>query len=515
MDAAVQLTGIRKSFSGVPVLKGVDFSLTRGEVHALMGENGAGKTTLMNLLGGVIQPDEGKIIVGGRSVSIANPRASQALGISFIHQELNLVGDLRIYENMFLGAELTDRFGMLNDRAMCERAAATLARLGVSLDPRTYVSDLDAAMKQLVEIAKALLQDATVLIMDEPTASLTEREIAQLYTLIATLKASGVSIVFISHKLKEVFRICDRYTVLRDGEVAASGLIETINEETLAQLMVSREVSNTGFYRPRAVGPVVLHVRNLSCGRLVHDVNFQVRRGEVVGFTGLTGDGRTELFECIFGYRHGYTGDIYIDGHKRHPRHPSDALAFGLGYVPKDRKENAIIKDMSVLHNMTLASLRKFARFAMLDGRQERAQYEAYRRQLNLKASHPNLPMTSLSGGNQQKAVLAKWLLTDSNVLILDNPTQGVDIGAKAEIYQLIGDLAEQGKAIVALSTEVPEILKICDRVYVMHRGAIVAELTRDEASEDKILMLASGLAGGKAAGGPNANESVKPATNP
>lgn len=514
MDSAIEMRSIRKSFNGVPVLKDVNFSLKRGEIHALMGENGAGKSTLMNVLGGVIQPDGGEIFVEGRNVTIPNPRVSQALGIGFIHQELNLVNDLKIYENMFLGSELTNRFGLVDEKAMCERAAATLERLGVALDPRTYVSDLDASMKQIVEIAKALLQNAKILIMDEPTASLTEREIEKLYALMTTLKESGVSIVFISHKLKEVFRICNRYTVLRDGEVASTGSIESIDEETMAQLMVGKEVSNTGFYRPRELGPVMLDVRNLSCGNVVKDVSFQVRQGEVVGFTGLTGDGRTELFECIFGYRRDYTGEIYINGQRRRPRHPSQAIACGVGYVPKNRKENAIVKDMSVLHNMTLTAIRKFERLLLLDGGRERRHFEEYRRQLNMKVPNPNLPITSLSGGNQQKVVLSKWLLTDSNVIILDNPTQGVDIGAKAEIYQLISELAEQGKAIVVLSPEVPEILKIADRVYVMHRGVVVAELTRDEATEDKILMLASGISGGKADGVLYANESVNQTTS-
>jgi ribose transport system ATP-binding protein len=509
MDSVIEMRNIFKSFNGVPVLKDVNFSLKRGEVHALMGENGAGKSTLMNVLGGVIQPDDGEIFVEGRNVTIPNPRASQTLGISFIHQELNLVNDLKIYENMFLGSELTNRFGLVDEKAMCERAAVTLERLGVTLDPRTYVSDLDASMKQIVEIAKALLQDAKVIIMDEPTASLTEREIENLYALMTTLKASGVSIVFISHKLKEVFRICDRYTILRDGEVVSTGSIQSIDEETMAQLMVGKEVSNTGFYRPRELGPVVLDVRNLSCGRLVQDVSFQVRQGEVVGFTGLMGDGRTELFECIFGYRRGYTGEIYINGQRRRPRHPRQAFVYGVGYVPKNRKENAIVKDMSVLHNMTLTAMEKFERFLLLDEERERKQFEEYRRQLNMKIPNPNLPITSLSGGNQQKVVLSKWILTDSNIIILDNPTQGVDIGAKAEIYQLVGQLAEQGKAIIVLSSEVPEILKICDRVYVMNRGTIVAELTRDEATEDKILMLASGISDGKADRVIYANESV------
>lgn len=513
MDAAVEMKGIRKSFSGVPVLKGVDFTLRRGEVHALMGANGAGKTTLMNILGGVIQPDSGSITVDGRSVAIPNPQAAQALGISFIHQDLNLANDLRVFENMFLGSELTGRFGLIDERTMCDRAAATLERLGVKLNPKTYVSDLDASMKQIVEIAKALQHDARVLIMDEPTASLAEWEIEKLYELITALQASDVSIIFISHKLKEVFRICQRYTILRDGEVAATGTIDSITEETMAQIMVSRDVSTTGFYRPRPLGPVILDVRNLSCGQLLHDISFQVRKGEVVGFTGLTGDGRTELFECIFGYRRGYTGEILFHGQKQHPNHPCQAAALGIGYLPKDRKENANLKDLSVLQNATIASLQQFQRHLLLDGGRENEQFEMYRQQLNMKVADPNLLITSLSGGNQQKVLLSRWLMTKSDLLILDNPTQGVDIGTKAEIYELIGDLAEQGKAIVVLSTEVPEILNVCDRVYVMHSGGIVAELTREEASEEKILMLASGISGGKAEGALYANESVNPTT--
>ncbi|MBO8163941.1 MAG: sugar ABC transporter ATP-binding protein [Brevibacillus sp.] len=494
MEYVLRMKGITKSFNNVEVLKGVDFQLKPGEVHALLGENGAGKSTLMNILGGVLVPDEGQIELFGKRVRLSGPHVSKSLGISFIHQELNVVSDLRVYENMFLGAELTDRFGFLRVDEMCRRAYDVLSKLGISLDPKAYVRELDASFRQIVEIARALLEEARIIIMDEPTTSLTDHEIDNLMALIRTLKSSGVSIIYISHKLKEVFSICDRYTVLRDGRLAGTGEIADTDEEQITRMMVGKSVADINYYRPRPLGAPLLSVTQLSCAPFFRNVSFTLHEGEILGFTGLAGDGRTELFECIFGYRRAAGGEISVYGRPVRIAHPQDALKAGIGFVPKNRKENAIIKDMSVLQNMSLTALKQYRRHLLIDDRRERAMYWSYKERLAIKAADPHTPIVSLSGGNQQKVVLAKWLEVNANILIFDNPTQGIDVGAKSEIYHLIMQLAAQGKAIVILSSEVPEILKLCDRVFVMHQGEITGCLERSQADEEQIMLYAIGV---------------------
>lgn len=490
---ALNMKGIKKSFNGVPVLKGIDFSVAEGEIHALLGENGAGKSTLMNILGGVIQPDEGTINLFGEDVIMTNPSVSQQAGVGFVHQELNIVGDLTVYENLYLGNEKRNKWGFLDRSYMIRRAEEMLNELQVPLDPQQLVGNLDTSFKQIVEISKALLNKNRMIIMDEPTASLTDKEIQSLFKVMRKLKKQGYSIIFISHKLKEVLSVCDRYTVLRDGELAGTGNIAEISEEGIAKLMVGRDMSEQVGYQPRTAGETILTVSSLSLPLLFEDVSFSVGKGEVIGFTGLSGDGRTELFETLFGYRKPRSGTITFKGKTLALSHPIHALREGIGYIPRNRKENSIVKDLSVLHNFSLTSIRHFVQKGFISSRKEKASYEAYRQQLNIKASHPDESITALSGGNQQKVVVAKWVEAGSDLLIFDNPTQGVDIGAKNDIYQLMQEMASSGKTIIVLSNEFQELYRLCDRVYVMYHGRLKAELTRDELTEEQIMMYATG----------------------
>ena len=493
-ESLLEMRQIKKAFKGTKALSGIDFSVPKSAIHGLIGENGAGKSTLMNILGGVLQPDHGEILVDGVVVSLPNPSASQALGIGFVHQDLDLVRDLKIYENLYLGKELTRPSGFLDTDKMRRKTKEILAQLGVSLDPDTFVRDIEPSFQQIVEIAKALLQNAKLIIMDEPSSALTEHEVNKLFQLMRSLKKAGVSIIFISHKLKEILQICDAYTVLRDGLVAGAGAVKEVDEEQLAKLMVGRDIAGLGYYVPRQLGEPLIAMANGSCGRFFKNINFTLYAGEILGFTGLAGDGRTELFESLFGYRKNFRGEIVIGNQRQIINHPHEAQRFGIGLAPKNRKENAIISDMSVRHNLTLAALKLFQKFLFLSSRREKETTRSYIQRLQIKVSDARVPITSLSGGNQQKVILGRWLAADAKILILDNPTQGIDIGTKSEIYQLIMKLADEGKGIVILSSEIPEILKICDRVFVMYHGEITGTLNRTEATEEKIMLYATGV---------------------
>jgi ribose transport system ATP-binding protein len=488
----LEMKGVKKSFGGVQALKGVDFSVNQGEIHALLGENGAGKSTLMNILGGVFPADAGEIWIDGNPVRISSPQDAKRCGISFIHQELNLIPDMTVYENLFLGSEKVSKYGFIHTKQMIHEARRIMDMLDVQLDPEAIVGQLDTSLKQVIEIGKSLLNESNIIIMDEPTTSLTDKEIQKIFQVMRTLKEKGVSIIFISHKLKEVIEFCDRYTVLRDGELSATGNIEDTNEEKIAQAMVGKDVSNLQFYKSRSLGEIILEVNGLQSS-VFRDIQFTLRKGEILGFTGLSGAGHSELMECLFGYREKDAGEVMINGKASVIRHPKQALANGIGLVPKNRKENGIIKDMSILENFTLPSLRKFLRFGFIGGNVEREKFLQHKEQINIKANNPDLPITSLSGGNQQKVILSKWLEADADIIILDNPTQGVDIGAKSEIYQLILKLAEKGKSFIVLSSEIPEILKLCDRVVVMYEGRMTGILDREEATEGRIMMYATG----------------------
>ena len=492
-NSYMTMNQIEKSFQDVSVLKSVSLQVEQGEIHALLGENGAGKSTLMNILGGVHQSDKGTIEINGNEVKMTNPRMSQQYGISFIHQELNVVSDLKIYENMFLGSELCNKFGFLKVEEMCNQTSAILAKLGVNINPKQYVRNLDTSYKQLIEIAKALLHKSKLIIMDEPTSALADHEVERLFKLMRNLKSSGVSIIYISHKLKEIEQICDRYTVLRDGEVVGNGYMKDESLDSITKMMVGKSISEDRFTQEHELGPILLEVSNLSSERLFKNINFKVRKGEIVGFTGLAGDGRTELFESLFGYRKKYKGEIKINNKLVKIDHPKKALKAGMGFAPKDRKENAIIKDLSVLENMSLSSIGHFEKSGFIQRKLEREKFQSYKKQLNIKVHNPKITIDKLSGGNQQKVIIAKWLEVDAEIMIFDNPTQGIDIGAKREIYQHIVKLAEQGKGIIILSSEAPEVLKICHQVYVMYQGEITARFKGEESSEDQIMSYATG----------------------
>jgi ribose transport system ATP-binding protein len=487
------MRNIEKSFNGIPVLQNVALQVEQGEIHALLGENGAGKSTLMNILGGVHQPDKGTIQINGKIIKMTNPRVSQEQGISFIHQELNVVSDLRVYENMFLGSELRNKFGFVKVEEMCSETSKILTKLGVEINPKEYVRNLDTSYKQLIEISKALLHKSNLIIMDEPTTSLAGHEVERLFEFMRNLKKSGVSIIYISHKLKEIKEICDRYTVLRDGEVVGTGSIENEDLDTITKLMVGRSISQNRLTHEQGFGSILLEVNSLSDQHFYKNIHFTVRKGEIVGFTGLAGDGRTELFESIFGYRKPYTGEIRIKGQQVKIDHPEKALKAGIGLVPKNRKENAIIKDLSVIHNMSLSSLGHFEKSGFIQEKVEKEKFQFYKEKLNIKVHNPRITIDKLSGGNQQKVIIAKWLEVNTDILIFDNPTQGIDVGAKQEIYQQIVSLAEQGKAVIILSSEAQEVLKICHNINVMYQGEITARFKGEDATEDAIMSYATG----------------------
>ena len=489
----ISMEKIKKSFGANDVLQDVDFSLGTGEICALLGENGAGKSTLMNILGGVISADSGAISLDGRPVQFSSPVQSLDAGIGFIHQELNLINDLTIYENMFI-THLPKKGAFLDAKTMEAKTAELFERMNIDLDPRAMVRDLDASYKQIVEICRALLQNASVIIMDEPTTSLTEPEIQRVFAMMRTLKDQGVGIVFISHKLGEVMEICDRYTVLRDGKMVAQGKVAETDTKKLAAYMVGHEVSSDVLARDVSLGEEVLRLENLSDGKHFFDISLAVHAGEVLGVTGLLGDGRSELFQTVFGAGDGrYTGRILLEGKEVNIKSTHQALDLGIAYLPRNRKENAILKDMSILDNGSIVHLPKLKKGLFIDVDSQEKLFKEQVESLRIKMGDRLDLITSLSGGNQQKVVLAKWLMSDPKVLILDNPTQGVDVGAKEEIYGIIHRLADQGVAIVVLSSEAQEIMRVCDRSLVLFHGHHAGEVAGGDMNEHNIMYLATG----------------------
>ena len=489
---------INKSFGANNVLTDVDFKLNGGEICALLGENGAGKSTLMNILGGVLPADSGSIEIDGKEVHFDSPVDSLDAGIGFIHQELNLVNDLTIYENMFI-THLPQKGLFLDKAEMIRKTEDLFKRMDVQMDPKTMVRDLDASYKQIVEICRALLQDASVIIMDEPTTSLTEPEIERVFAMMRTLKDRGVGIIFISHKLNEVMEICDRFTVLRDGNMVAEGMVSETNPHKLAAHMVGHEVTVEANTRSGDYGEEVLRLENLSDDHYFHDISMSVHAGEVLGVTGLLGDGRSELFQTVFGaINTKHSGKIYLNGSEIIVKNTHQALEHGIAYLPRNRKENAILKDMTILDNGSLVYLPKIVKGLFIDGKRQEELFQKEVDELRIKMGSKFDLITSLSGGNQQKVVLAKWLMSDPKVLILDNPTQGVDVGAKEEIYQIIHRLADQGVAIIVLSSEAQEIIRVCDRSWVMFHGQQVGLVEGDNMTEHNIMFLATGGNSGK-----------------
>jgi len=489
----VELRNISRNFGKIEAVKNVDFTLMGGEIHALLGENGAGKSTLMNILGGVLPPDEGKIFLDGKRVVFESPAQSLDAGIAFIHQELNLINDLTIYENLFIGRELKRKNGLLDIERMCRKTKDILERMEIDLDPRTLVRDLDASYKQIVEISRALLMNAAVIIMDEPTTSLTGSEIERVFEMMKVLKNQGVGLVFISHKLNEVMQICDWYTILRDGTRVADGKVAEVTTDDLARLMVGHKVRTMALQRVRDRGHEVLRVEGLTDRDAFRGITFSVEAGEVLGFTGLLGDGRSELFQSIFGAGSDYSGKIYFEGQSIKIGDPNQALSLGIGYLPRNRKENGIIKDMTTLENGTIVIWPKNARFGFINFDYQNRLFDAQVNNLRIKMGDKTDPITSLSGGNQQKIVLAKWLNIQPKLLILDNPTQGIDVGAKEEIYDIIHDLADQGVAVIVLFSEAQEVVRVCDRALVMYHGELNGELVGENMNEHNIMRLATG----------------------
>ena len=493
-DLCVELQGIDKAFPGVLALRNVDFELRVGEVHALMGENGAGKSTLMKILTGVYQPDAGKILMGGKEVSIPDPRHAQDLGISIIHQELNLMNHLTVAQNIFIGREARRGFGLFVDEDRLNADAAEIFRsMKIDIDPRAEVGDLTVARQQLVEIAKAISFKSKVLIMDEPTSALNDNEVNGLFDIISKLKAQGVAIVYITHKMDEVKRIADRITVMRDGLMIETLPAEGTSIGTIISLMVGRELTEGGRSRSGASTEEILRVEGLNRGDVIRNVSFTLRKGEILGFAGLMGAGRTEVARAIFGADPIESGEIFIKGTKHLVRSPTDAVRLGLAYLSEDRKRFGMVTSMSVRDNVTIASWSRFAKakFWMRDG-QLRKISGHYVDLLRIKTPSVDQESRLLSGGNQQKVVIAKWLLRDCDILFFDDPTRGIDIGAKAEIYKLLQSLADQGKAIVVISSELPEVLRLSHRIIVMCEGRITGEIDGAAATQEDIMTLAT-----------------------
>lgn len=493
MNKAIEMKGIYKSFGANDVLNGVDFILEKGSIHALLGENGAGKSTLMNILGNILIQDKGEIYVDGKLTELPRDEKLRGERISFIHQELSLINDLSIYENLFLGAELKKHF-FLDRKVMEEKACATLERMGVQISPLTLVGDLTPSYKQIVEIARAIMKESEVIIMDEPTTSLTDVEISKIFEVMSTLKEQGISLIFISHKLNEVLQICDTYTVMRDGNVVMRAQVTpATTEKEISTYMVGKEVESGNIYQKRKIGDIVLELKSLSKMREYKNINLNVKKGEIVGVTGLMGDGRTEVFASVIGANYPYEGSILVDGEEIAMKNTSLAKANKIAYVPQNRKENSIIKDMSISENLVLSIMPTLAKAGIIDLNKQKEVVRKFVEMLDIKVSDTKNLITSLSGGNQQKVVLSKALSTSPTIVILDNPTQGVDIGAKMEIYRHITRLAKEGLSFVILSSEISELKRVCDRLYVMFSGEIKHEFARDKITEENVMLVATG----------------------
>ncbi|GAB7067527.1 ATP-binding cassette domain-containing protein [Mycolicibacterium hodleri] len=489
-----ELVGASKRFESVYAVRDVSLHIRSGEVLALVGENGAGKSTCVKMLGGVYHPTDGVVRVGGVDVDLRTPLDAQHLGIAVVHQHPGLFPDLPIYENVYAGRPLTNRFGLLDHARMSREARQWLEVLGLRVDPAMTTGELNTSEQQLVEIAKALAFDATILILDEPTASLTIGETQRLFSVIDDLKARGVAMLFVGHRLEEIVAISDRITVMRDGRWVADLVTAETDQHQIVELMVGREL--TDIYPPKSatVGDVVLRLRNLGVTGHFSDVNLDVRAGEIVGLAGLVGAGRTEVARAVFGIDKPATGDIELGGHAVRIGSPAAALAHGIAYVSEDRRGQSIVEDFSILDNATLPVIDQASRLGLIRHRAEFALVDGPLQRMQLKFRSYAQPIGNLSGGNQQKVVLAKWLATNPRLLILDEPTQGVDIQAKAEVHHIIAELAQQGLAILMISSDMPELLGTCDRIYVMHQGTITAEFDAEHANQIDIGLAATGL---------------------
>lgn len=491
---ALRLEGIVKTFPGVRALDGVSFDVVPGEVHALMGENGAGKSTLMKVLGGIYQPDEGQIIVSEAPVVMTSPLQAKAKGIVFIHQELSLAEELSVAENIYLGELPRKSFGRVDWGKLYAQTDEILSKLKVGFNAKTRVGDLSIANQQMVEIARALTVDAKAVIFDEPTASLTDAEKVVLFDVISDLQKQGVGIIYISHRMEEIFKITDRISVLRDGQYRGTLTTANTNEEEVTQLMIGRKLDLSRNASHHELGDVAIEVRDLSCGNLYQNVNFEVRRGEVLGFYGLVGAGRTEIAETLFGLREPSGGKIVLDGQETVINSPADAISLGISLVPEDRKGQGLVLGMNCRDNMTLPQVGDLTSGPFVAEGAEIAIFDQYRDRLDIRTPGWKQIVGNLSGGNQQKIVIGKWLSMHPKVLIVDEPTRGIDVGSKSEIHNLLRELAAQGYAVIVISSEMPEVLHVADRIVAMYSGRIMRTFTSDEVTEENLIAAISGL---------------------
>lgn len=490
----IEMKGITKSFGPVRVLGGVDFDVKAGEIHALMGENGAGKSTLMKILAGIYQKDGGKVLVQGKETMFKSAKEAEDTGISVIHQELNIIPNMTVAENMFLGKDLTiGKTGILKTKEMNRSTREHLNRLGIDINPTAEASTLSVGQQQMIEIARAVATNSEVLIMDEPTAALTDREIDVLFQVMKGLRDKGVGIVYISHRMEEIFRMCDRITVLRDGKSIGTKETKNTSFEEIVKMMVGRELGERFPERANVPGEEKFRVEHLSSGDTFEDVSFSIRSGEILGIAGLMGAGRTEIMEAIFGKRPITTGSLYIDGKKISIKKPYDAIKAGIGFITEDRKDEGLVLGLTVRENLVLTNLKKVSGRGIMSARKETDFVDQMIQKLKVKTSGREQLVKSLSGGNQQKVVFGKWLGIDLQVLILDEPTRGVDVGAKKEIYNIMNELTEKGVAILMVSSELPEILGMSDRIMVIHEGKVTCLFDRGEADQEKIMQAATG----------------------
>ena len=494
----IEMRGINKSFGDNAVLKNAGFVLSTGEIHALMGENGAGKSTLMKILTGVYTKDAGQVIVDGQEVCYKNAREAEKAGIVFIHQELNVLFDLTVEENMFLGKEIKKKCGVCDKKAMRREVEKILKRLGVEIDPGQRMEELSVGQQQMVEIVKAVSFDGRIIVMDEPTSSLSNDEVEQLFGIIERLKAKQVSIIYISHRMEELFRISDRVTIIRDGAYVGTKKTSETNANELVAMMVGRELESfyARDYNDLEHAETALEVKNLTCEGVFSDISFRVRKGEILGFAGLVGAGRSEIMECIFGARKYQSGTILLNGKEVRFTTPIQAIKAGIGLVPEDRKKQGLVLGNTVGFNLTLASIDSYINGIAISDRKCQEVIDYYKEKLHIKAVADRVELVeagSLSGGNQQKIVLGKWLAIKPDVLILDEPTRGVDVNAKFEIYSVINELAKAGIAVIMVSSELPEIINMCDNVCVIKAGKMTGMLGREELDQERIMQYAAG----------------------
>ena len=490
----IEMKNIDKSFGSNQVLHHAGLFLEDGEIHALMGENGAGKSTLMKILTGVYTKDNGEIYVDHQLVNYKNPKEAEKAGIVFIHQELNVLRELSIVDNLFIGKEITKNNGLLDKKRMIEKSKVAMQRLGLTLDPNTLIKDLSVGQQQMIEICKALMVDAKVIIMDEPTAALTLKEIKVLFEIIKTLKKQGVSLIYISHRMEEIFEICDSVTILRDGNYIATKKIAETNVDEVVKMMIGRELTEQFPKRKPQFGNTKLEVVNLGKDKLFQDISFQVKEGEILGISGLMGAGRTEIVKTIFGALKKDRGEIFIDSKPVKIHNPSQAMALGIAFISEDRKNEGLMVDKSIKENISLTNFEKIIKVnRLIDKAKEEQLAKESISNLQIRCTGSNHLCQDLSGGNQQKVVLSKWIQRSPKILILDEPTRGVDVGAKAEIYLEINKLAQNKVAIIMISSDLPEILGMSDRVMVIHEGKIAGFLNREDANQEKIMTLATG----------------------